>query len=261
MAGGRAAAGLDPASVAASAQVFVEDLDRPLLSADDAHHLGRVLRLATGEPVVAADGTGNWRLCRYHHSADPAPGGRTGAGGGRGGSGRLEVEGPVRRLPAPPTTVTVGFVPVKGDRPEWVVQKLTELGVDRIVVLRSSRSVVRWEGARSDRALDRLRRVVREAAAQSRRARLPVLQGVWALDQFASSVAPPGALALADRRGEPPCPGLRCLAVGPEGGWDEPERGEFPLVSLGVGVLRAETAAVAGGTLLCALRDGLLRGP
>ena len=67
----------------------------------------------------------------------------------------------------------MAFAPVKGERPEWVVQKLTELGIDRIVPLFSERSVVRWSGARGQATVERLRRVAREAAAQCRRVWLP----------------------------------------------------------------------------------------
>ncbi|HEY1733115.1 MAG TPA: RNA methyltransferase PUA domain-containing protein, partial [Acidimicrobiales bacterium] len=50
---------------AAAAQVLVDDPAEPLVGADDRHHLARVLRLRTGEPVVATDGRGHWSLCRY----------------------------------------------------------------------------------------------------------------------------------------------------------------------------------------------------
>lgn len=241
----------------AAAQVFVADLAEPEPDAQDAHHLGRVLRLRDGEAVVACDGRGSWRLCRYRAGAVPSAGRRTPLDGQ---VGWLEVDGPIVSEPVPTEPVTVGFVPVKGDRPEWVVQKLTELGVDRIAVLRSERSVVRWGGDRAARALDRLRRVAREAAAQSRRARLPVLDGVWSLTELSAAVTPQ-AVALADPEGAPPDSGVRSLAVGPEGGWDRAERDGFPLVSLGRGVLRAETAALAGATVLCAFRDGMVGVP
>ena len=239
-----AAAGAWPPASAA-AQVFVTDVDAPVLGEEDAHHLGRGLRLRPGEEVVAADGLGAWRCCRYvTDGAAPA----------------LEPHGPRRVQPAPATVVTVGFVPVKGERPEWVVQKLTELGADRIAVLRARRSVVQWEGDRRQRALSRLRRVAREAAAQSRRARLPEVVDVGGLEAFAGAVSPE-PLALADPSGAPPAPALRALAVGPEGGWSDEERaGAGLLVRLGPAVLRAETAAVSAGALLCALRDGLLSG-
>ena len=155
--------------------------------------------------------------------------------------------------------ITIGFVPVKGDRPEWVVQKLTETGVDRIVVLRSARAVVRWDGERGDKAVDRLRRVAREAAAQSRRAALPEVTGVLDLAQMAALVAP-SPLVLAHPGGDPPSVTMPAMAIGPEGGWDDSELapGGYPVVGLGPGILRAETAAMASGLLLCAMRNGLV---
>jgi 16S rRNA (uracil1498-N3)-methyltransferase len=238
-----------PAGAGAVAQVFVDDLEAPVLGDDDAHHLGRVLRLRAGEAVVAADGNGRWRLCRY--------------GLGNGGEPMLRPEGPVAHAEPSREPVTVGFVPVKGDRPEWVVQKLTELGVDRLVVLRAARSVVRWEGERSERNLGRLRRVSREAAAQSRRAWLPEVLGPLGLEELAAAVAPqplllaePGAPPLAERLTGPAAGPLPAVAVGPEGGWEAAELGKGAgTVGLGPSILRAETAAVAAATLLCALRD------
>jgi 16S rRNA (uracil1498-N3)-methyltransferase len=153
--------------------------------------------------------------------------------------------------------VTVAFVPVKGDRPEWVVQKLTEAGVDRIVVLGSRRAVVRWEGERRDRAVERLRRVAREAAAQSRRPWLPEVAGVSELDALSERLAPV-PLALAQWGGRAPSLDVPAVAVGPEGGWEPSETDGRLLVGLGPRVLRAETAAVAAGLLLCALRDGVV---
>jgi 16S rRNA (uracil1498-N3)-methyltransferase len=231
--------------------VYVDDLDRPTPTADDAHHLAKVLRLRPGEPVVAADGRGGWRLCRYR-----APDG----GPMRSDEGELEVDGAVTVVPRPTPVITVGFVPVKGDRPEWVVQKLTEIGVDRIAVLRSARAVVRWDGDRGVRAIERLRRVSREAGAQSRNPWLPEVVGILDLAGLAQAVAP-APLALAHPGGDPPSVAMPGMAVGPEGGWDDSELapGGFPVVGLGPGILRAETAAVASGLLLCALRNGLAK--
>ncbi len=244
-----------PASAGAAALVYVADLESPAPETDDVHHLTRVLRLRPGEHVVAGDGQGHWRLCRYR--GGPSPAGPQ--------DEVLEVDGPIVVDPAPRPAVTIGFVPVKGDRPEWVVQKLTEAGVDRIAVLRSARAVVRWEGDRGERSIERLRRVAREAAAQSRRARLPEVVGVLDLAGLACLVAP-FPLALTHPGGDPPSVAMPAMAVGPEGGWNNSERtaGGYPVVGLGPGILRAETAAVASGLLLCALRNGLVtevRGP
>ncbi len=224
------------------AQVYVDDVGHPEPGPDDAHHLTRVLRLRAGEVVVAADGQGGWRPCRFTAS----------------GGQLLEPDGEVVRCPPPEPPLTVGFAPVKGDRPEWAVQKLTEAGVDRIVVLRTERTVVRWEGERARRQLARLRRVAREAGAQSRRAVLPEVHGVTGLGEVEALLAPT-PLALAQRGGVPPSLAWPAVAVGPEGGWDPAELAGRPVVGLGRGVLRTETAAVAAGILLCALRDGSVR--
>jgi 16S rRNA (uracil1498-N3)-methyltransferase len=246
--GGRSGgAPVTPAMLGAVAQVFVDDLDMLVVAAHDEHHLGRVLRLRAGEVVVASDGAGRWRACRV-------------AGAASGGAGRgavLEPDGPVVTSRRVEPEITVAFVPVKGDRPEWTVQKLTESGVDRIVVLDSRHAVVRWEPERRDRAFERLRRVAREAAAQSRRPRLPEVVGVMGLDDLSDQLDPV-PVALAHPGGDRPALSLPAVAVGPEGGWDPSETRGRTLVGLGPQVLRAETAAVAAGVLLCALRDGLV---
>jgi 16S rRNA (uracil1498-N3)-methyltransferase len=214
----------------------VADLDRPSLDPDDRHHLERVLRLRSGELVTASDGRGGWRPCRLGPELDPT--------------------GDVARDPPPSPPVVVAFALVKGERPEWVVQKLTELGADRIVPFAAARSVVRWDAERAARQVERLRRVAREAAGQCRRTWLPAVEDMATFEQLAGR---PGAV-LADRDGEPPwLPVGGPVLVGPEGGWSDEERaGGLPRMALGPHVLRAETAAVAVGTLLGALRAGLV---
>lgn len=221
--------------MAAAAQVLVADLgdgSDPVIDDATAHHLGRVLRLRPGEVVCASDGAGGWCLTTW------------------GRDGHLEPTGAAGHEPRDEPAVSVGFVPAKGDRPELVVQKLTELGVDRIVVTTSARSVVRWDGERAQRNLQRLRRVAAEASGQCRRLWLPELD-----------TAPIGSMlgsgwVLADMGGVAPGPDLGDLLIGPEGGWSDGERAmaQGPAVSLGRHVLRAETAAIAAGVLLTTLR-------
>lgn len=219
-----------------------------MLTDGDRHHLQRALRLRPGETVLAADGRGAWRRCTI--------------GAGPGGAGEdqcigLVPDGPVQVEPDPSPPLTIAFVVPKGDRPAWVVQKLTEVGVDRIVPLTSARSVVRWSGDRAARQVERLRAVVQEAAMQSRRPRLPVVAEVRAFADFAAGVG--GAGALCQAGGAPPDLARPCLIVGPEGGWAAEELAAVGArVSLGPAVLRAETAAVAAGVLLAALRGGLV---
>ena len=215
--------------------VFVEDLERPEFDDQDRHHLSRVLRLRAGAALVVADGHGRWRTGRF--------------------DAVIEVDGPVFVDPAPAPAITVAFAPVKGDRPEWMVQKLTELGVDRIVPLVVARSVVRWDSDRATHALTRLKRAAREAGRQCRRTRLPVID---APRPFAELVSMPGT-CLAAQGGDPPTLERPVALIGPEGGWSPDELAAAPAVmSLGPYVLRAETAAMTAGALLVALRSGLL---
>jgi len=158
----------------------------------------------------------------------------------------------------PDPRVTVAFAVVKGQRPEWAVQKLTEIGVDRMVPLLSARSVVRWPAGEAGTQVARLRRVAREAAMQSRRVWLPTVDVVT---PFAVMAAQPGA-AVAHPGGGPPSLDNPVVLIGPEGGWDQAEVADAGrvLVGLGPSVLRTETAAVVAGTLLCALRAGVVLG-
>jgi 16S rRNA (uracil1498-N3)-methyltransferase len=215
--------------------VFVDDLDAPLLSDADRHHLERVLRVRSGDALVLADGRGRWRTATL--AAD------------------LEVTGPiVEEAPGTPA-LTIGFALVKGDKPELIVQKLTELGIDRIVPFRAERSVVRWDADKAAKAVGRLRAVARAASMQCRRPRLPI---VGDLVDLATLAQMPGA-AMADRGGVPPTLDLPLLLIGPEGGWAGHEQAlDLPRVALGTHVLRAETAAVVAGAMLAGLRGGIV---
>lgn len=220
-----------PADVAAAAHAFVADLDAPVLAEADRHHFERVLRVAPGELVTVSDGAGRWRVARFGPSLEPT--------------------GTIEREPEPAPRLTVGFALVKGERPELIVQKLTEIGIDRVVPFVAERSVVRWDPERAAKHVARLRRVAQEAAMQCRRARLPMIDD---LRTFAELAAATG-VCVAERGGGPI--GLACptVLVGPEGGWSDAERLlTMPAVSLGPHVLRAETAAIVAGALLSTLR-------
>ena len=150
----------------------------------------------------------------------------------------------------------MAFALVKGERPELVVQKLTELGVDRIVPFVAGRSVVRWERGRADRQLERWRAIARQAAMQCRRTWLPRggAGGQLRLGGRARRARPSPM-----PRGGPPTLDRPVVLVGPEGGWTPDERASgLPTVRLGAHVLRAETAAITAGALLTALRAGVL---
>lgn len=215
----------------ATAQVVVEDLETPELTESDAHHLARVLRLRSGEAVIATDGKGSWRTCEWR-------------------DGELKPTGVVQYEQQLAPLVTVGFALTKGDKPELVVQKLTEIGVDVITPLVTERTVVKWDAQKRETNVARFRRIAHEAAMQSRRVWLPRVTEVLGLDDLDISQR-----VLADAQGERFRGDEQCVLVGPEGGWSGKEL-DFAgrTVNFGPTILRAETAALAVGMQLCGER-------
>lgn len=222
---------MNPALRSSAAHVFVESLGDLTLHPDDAHHLFRVLRIRDGERVTVSDGCGGWQATEVV------------------GRALLPIGEPTAEEFAP--SLTIASAIPKGDRAEWMVQKLTEIGVAEIALLHCERSVVRWEGDRAERLLQRARRVAKEAAMQSRRVWLATITGpvlcaeVLALNGVA--VAEPAGVAAAALGWQP-----TMVVIGPEGGFSDKELAVAPaLVSLGPNVLRIETAAlVAAVTFL-----------
>ncbi len=212
--------------------VLVASVEVPVVADDDRHHLGRVLRLRDGDPMTVGDGAGRWRPCRWGPTVEPI--------------------GDIVEVPAPSPRLGVAFALIKGGRPELVVQKLVELGVDDIRPFAAERSVVRWDDAKAMKNQQRLERVAREAVMQCRRAWVPVVHPVVAFDDVARLT---GA-ARADLGGAPVSLDHPVVLVGPEGGWTDAEQAvDLPVVALSGAVLRAETAAITAGALLAALRD------
>lgn len=151
--------------------------------------------------------------------------------------------------------LTVYLAVFKFDRLEWALEKLTELGVSRIVPVIAQRTEQHLARAASKR-VERWRKVVREAAQQARRIAPPEISNPLALRQAVAgaqgcrlvlSEAEHGiSLKNALAGSMPPL----ALAFGPEGGWSETElalltAGGWKAASLGHTILRAETAAIA----------------
>lgn len=215
-----------------------------------AHQLRAVLRMAPGDEILLLDDSG-WA---FPTRIDDLT--RSRAAGSVLGREFVETE--------PPARLTLYQCGLKGERFEWVLQKGTELGVTRFVPVISSRTVVR-PAPKLLRKYDRWRGIIREAAEQSGRGRLPELadpldwqaavataQGVRLLPWEEARRAAPGidsALAAAA------LPEPVCLLIGPEGGISQEEADAalacgWQAVSLGPRVLRAETGAVVGVALV-----------
>ncbi|MGZ5393756.1 MAG: RsmE family RNA methyltransferase [Mycobacterium sp.] len=223
---------MNPVLRGSAAHVFVESLATPQLSDEDDHHLRRVLRVRDTDVVTIGDGAGRWVTARLTANG-------------------VSVESEPTIEAAPPTTAVISAIP-KGDRPEWIIQKLTEVGVSSIGFMDCARSVVRWDEARALRQIERLRRVAREAAMQSRRAWLPKVLDVVSFTEAAGAAR----CALAEPGGDVLSTDVDTLLVGPEGGFTEGELGTVARrVSLSSNVLRVETAALAAGIMLTQRND------
>jgi 16S rRNA (uracil1498-N3)-methyltransferase len=212
------------------------------LIGDEGRHAARVKRVGVGEQVFVSDGVGTLMTCSV---VATLPDGL-----------RLHVLS--RRVVAmpEPRLVVVQALP-KGERAELAVEVLTELGVDEIVPWAAARSIARWQGARGERSLEKWRRAAREAAKQSRRARVPVVRALaTTADVSAVLAAAACGLVLHEDATEPmpsmvlPGSGDIVVVVGPEGGIAPDELDAFGAAGavaarLGDTVLRTSTAGAA----------------
>jgi 16S rRNA (uracil1498-N3)-methyltransferase len=229
------------------------------LSPEDSRHALRALRLRTGEAVTLADGVGGFARGRIATVAGDATAAGAGGARRRAAAARVEVLELEVRSPASPRIVVTMAAP-KGDRMAWATQKLTEVGVDELVLLEDADRAVRAAGDHGAALPERLRRIAREAAMQSRR---PFVMDISEAG-FEQALEPDEGplLMLWEGAAEPlraaleatPSPARVRLLIGPEGSFSEAEvdragAAGARLVSMGPGILRTETAALAGAII------------
>jgi 16S rRNA (uracil1498-N3)-methyltransferase len=224
---------------------FVEQFsgDIAAIEGDTAHHLGRVLRAQPGQLYELSDGE-HVRLGRIEKVA------------------RDRVDFILLDdIPAhpPKLDVTLLLSIVKFEAFEWAIEKATELGVSTIVPLSAARSERALLAAAGKRA-ERWKKILAEAAQQSRRLSIPALLSLTQPAQAFTADADDAVKVMLSER--PDAPALRqvlpadasrkqaILAIGPEGGWTEAEfaaaqSSGFREASLGKLILRTETAVAA----------------
>ena len=200
-----------------------------------------VLRKAAGERIDLFDGGGNLYHCLVHSI--------------NGKEVRLKIVDTEHRTEEKRPKVTLCVSPIKGPRMDWLVEKATELRVDRIVPALFNRTVVRGE-ERDKGKYERWRRIAIEASRQSGRLSVPEvtapvpLGGIlpyaedadkrWVFYEQEKKVTMKHLLS---ERTD----GAACLVVGPEGGIEEQEIGwleanGFHPCTLGESIFRSETA-------------------
>jgi 16S rRNA (uracil1498-N3)-methyltransferase len=224
----------------------------------ESRHLSRVLRLRSGDTVLAADGTGREYTVRLETVGEQATGTVLGVAAGASES---------------PVQITLVQSVPKGDKMEAIVRAATELGVAHVVPVLTARTVVALEAGRWRDRARRWQRVAAEAAKQCGRAVIPTVSAPRPLADFLAPDEPAelqlclweGAATTGEGPGAdwasgqtlaaslpPSLPaGARIrLLVGPEGGLsrDEVESAQargFTIVGVGPRILRTETAGPA----------------
>lgn len=230
------------------------------LSRDETHHLTRVLRLNFGEEVFVFDGCGREYRCSFVALEQSLA--------------RLEISEALLDKTEPAIHITLAQALAKGEKFDFIVQKATELGVSAIVPLVTAHADVKLSDERSEKRLERWRRISLEATKQCGRRRLVEIATPVTLKNFLETARTQGSgvydlnlsrplLVFSERGGISigeaiarsfDNPAVTAL-VGPEGGWSDDElrlldeRGAIA-VTLGPRVLRTETAAVVAVTLI-----------
>jgi 16S rRNA (uracil1498-N3)-methyltransferase len=222
---------------------------RAQIAGEEARHLSRVLRVEPGQKFEISDNQ-NVYLAEVESARKDLV-------------SFAIVERIEAALPVVRTALLASLI--KFEHFEWMIEKATELGVERVIPVEAERSEKGLAAAAQKRSA-RWNRIAREASEQSRRVRLPLI---------ALAVSLTGALQdesdyryVLEEADAPPIlsvvpAALRpedrvALLAGPEGGWTDRERAEiaaagWAAVSLGSQILRAETAAIAGWSTINAV--------
>ena len=224
-----------------------------LLGGAEARHVAKVLRHGPGDELCLTDGTGRYLYAVIERVAPS------------------EIKAEIVREQRDPRESgapwsTLGIALLKGDHFDLALEKVTELGVHRIVPVLAQHCVVKWKQEGGERKVERWQRVVESAMKQSGRSWCPEVTAPRKLEELVESVGESTTVIVADEQEvarsvyDLPLPAGRShlALIGPEGAFSPREkewlaaRGAVA-VSLGPFRLRAETAAIA---LMAALHKG-----
>ena len=226
-----------------------------MLASDEAQHMRGVLRLKPGDEVFVFDGEGREYLCSIESLRRDAA----------ALSLIREVE---PQSPESPLDLRLALALLKGEKFDLTVQKATELGAYSIVPVMTKLSDIRLRDERdAEKRTLRWRRIALEAAKQSGRAQLPVIEEPLGLDSLferASHTPEEPCLMFSERGGQSLAeafaqssvrPQSLTALIGSEGGWTDEEiesgrKSGWAVITLGGRILRAETAAIAVTALL-----------
>lgn len=216
--------------------------DKIILSTDDVSHCLRVMRMKKGDEIEVVY-KNEVNLCRIE-STKPF---------------NLSLVSKINEKHELANKIILIVAVLKGEKMDLVLQKATELGVDEIVLLISKRTIQKLNNFRLDNKLERYRKILKEAAEQSKRVKIPNLHQLITFDQLAKIKGDVKMIAYEEASGNTASfikaikqinngDTVVCL-IGPEGGFEEEEvntaiNNGYQVVSLGRRILRAETASL-----------------
>lgn len=158
---------------------------------------------------------------------------------------------------------TLFFALAKGDKIDFVIQKATELGVSKIILIKTEHCIVKMDNEDLKKKIsNRYFKIAKEASEQSERYIIPEILGVYDIDKIPTSLLAEVNLLAYEKENYKPIDfdfikGKKSVSIliGPEGGLTTKEADQliksgFKLVSLGKRILRTETAAITGLSMI-----------
>lgn len=216
------------------------------LSKDDEHHVLHVMRMKVADEIEVVD-EAKLFLCRID-SVNPLS---------------ISVIHEIKSDVELPSDITLLFALTKGDKTDLVLQKATELGVKRVALIESERTVVTFENKDQEKKLARYKKIMKEASEQSHRLCVPELVGVFKLNNLPTFLLSDLNYVAYEKDAGATKEAFQdvkkgrsiSLLIGPEGGFSIKEiemvtKLGFIRTSLGKRILRAETAAIYGLSVL-----------
>ena len=213
------------------------------LSKEQSHYLKDVMRLQVDDTLSVFNTQGEWKASIQNYEKQVA---------------KIKILEKLRDKKNE-KNIWLAFTPIKQNPLNFIIQKGTELGVQKFIPILSERTVVK------DINIERVKKIIIESAEQSNRISVPAITTLGTLKKFISSFPEKGCLVFCDincnqsdfkkilsKKGMGPI----CILIGPEGDFSENERKlivelkQSQSISLAQNILRAETAAVAAVTLV-----------
>ena len=215
------------------------------LDSDASRYLGSVLRMEAGRPLIVFNGKGGEYLAVIKAASKKNV---------SIGIGKHNAENR-----SSPLDIHLGIGLSKGDRFDWVIQKATELGVNKITPLITSRTDVKLNSERAEKKLHHWQQIAISASEQCQRNLVPTIANPSNASDWLSNRTEALKLVLHHRSDKKLAQHLKptsvALIIGPEGGLDDDEIAlalsqDFQALTLGPRVFRTETAPMAALTLL-----------